>query len=72
MRGRNADDIPEEGADMAQIVTATAKKVLISQVVKRNVMENIVPVVISLKHMVTKEIFLVSTLHYSLILFFKQ
>ncbi|XP_059148534.1 condensin-2 complex subunit D3-like [Physella acuta] len=54
MRGRNTDDVPEEGADMAQIVTATAKKVLISQVVKRNVMENIVPVVISLKHMLEK------------------
>lgn len=53
LRSKSVEDVGEEGADVAQIVTATAKKVLISQVVKRNVIENVVPVVISLKHMVS-------------------
>jgi hypothetical protein len=46
---------PEDAGDeveMAQAVIATAKKALITQVVKRNVMENVVPLVLSLKHMV--------------------
>ncbi|CAG5124901.1 unnamed protein product, partial [Candidula unifasciata] len=51
LRTKGVEDTGEEAEDMAQIVTATAKKVLISQVVKRNVIENVVPVVISLKHM---------------------
>uniref|UniRef100_A0A0B7B2K0 Condensin complex subunit 1 C-terminal domain-containing protein n=1 Tax=Arion vulgaris TaxID=1028688 RepID=A0A0B7B2K0_9EUPU len=55
LRSKSVEDIGgEEGADMAQIVTVTAKKALISQVIKRNVIENVVPVVISLKHMLEK------------------
>ncbi|BFZ04274.1 hypothetical protein BsWGS_07314 [Bradybaena similaris] len=54
LRSKGVEDTGEEAEDMAQIVTATAKKVLISQVVKRNVIENVVPVVISLKHMLEK------------------
>lgn len=57
LRSKGVEDTGEEADDMAQIVTATAKKVLISQVVKRNVIENVVPVVISLKHMVSAVFF---------------
>ncbi|XP_022235344.1 condensin-2 complex subunit D3-like [Limulus polyphemus] len=39
-----------EDGDMAGAIVATAKKTIISQVVKRNVIENVVPIVISLKH----------------------
>lgn len=45
------DDIQDE-QDMAAIVVATAKKTIITQVIKKNVIENIVPVVIGLKHVV--------------------
>ncbi|XP_012944788.1 condensin-2 complex subunit D3 [Aplysia californica] len=55
LRGKGVEEAGEEGMDMAQMVTATAKKVLITQVVRRNVIENIVPVVISLKHMLEKK-----------------
>ncbi|GFR84018.1 condensin-2 complex subunit D3-like, partial [Elysia marginata] len=45
-------DGPLEAQAQAQaVVGAVAKKAFISQVVRRNVIENIVPVVISLKHM---------------------
>ncbi|KAH9495177.1 Condensin-2 complex subunit D3 [Bulinus truncatus] len=53
MRNKGHEET-DETVDLAQMVTATAKKVLITQVVKRNVMENIVPVVISLKHLLAK------------------
>ena len=43
----------ETEQEMAQAVMNAAKKTLISQVMKRNVIENIVPTVISLKHMVS-------------------
>ncbi|KAG1703671.1 Condensin-2 complex subunit D3 [Nymphon striatum] len=39
-----------DDADMAAVLVATAKKTLITQVVKKNVIENIVPIVIALKH----------------------
>ncbi|XP_076344114.1 condensin-2 complex subunit D3-like [Tachypleus tridentatus] len=39
-----------EDGDMAGAIVATAKKTIISQVVKRNVIENVVPIVIGLKH----------------------
>ena len=43
------DNMDEE--DMAAAVIATAKKNLITQVMKKNVIENIVPIVTSLKHL---------------------
>ena len=52
MRTKSTDDIVEE-QDMAQAVMNAAKKTLITQVLKKNVIENIVPIVISLKHMVS-------------------
>ncbi|KAI8728591.1 condensin-2 complex subunit D3, partial [Biomphalaria glabrata] len=52
LRGKGSEETPDETTiDLAKVVTATAKKVLITQVVRRNVIENIVPVVITLKHM---------------------
>ncbi|CAL1547494.1 unnamed protein product [Lymnaea stagnalis] len=53
MRGRGAEDT-DEITDVVQLVTDTAKKALISHVIKRNVIENIVPAVISLKHILEK------------------
>ena len=47
----NEDEIVEV-QEMAAAVMHAAKKTLISQVMKRNVIENIVPIVIALKHMV--------------------
>ena len=55
LRTKGVDDPDGEVMDVAQVVTATAKKVLITQVVRRNVIENIVPTVISLKHMLEKK-----------------
>ena len=52
MRSKPQDEIAENEQEMAAAVINAAKKTLISQVVKRNVIENIVPIVISLKHMV--------------------
>ncbi|XP_030849692.1 condensin-2 complex subunit D3 [Strongylocentrotus purpuratus] len=46
----NPDDLVEE-MQMAEAVMAQAKTKLISQVVKKNVIENIIPVIIALKHM---------------------
>ncbi|KAK6973017.1 Condensin-2 complex subunit D3 [Biomphalaria glabrata] len=55
LRGKGSEETPDETTiDLAKVVTATAKKVLITQVVRRNVIENIVPVVITLKHMLEK------------------
>ncbi|KAK3759512.1 hypothetical protein RRG08_045798, partial [Elysia crispata] len=53
-RGLGSQEEEVEGPVEAQAqaaVSAVAKKAFISQVVRRNVIENIVPVVISLKHM---------------------
>ena len=41
-----------EEQDLATVVMATAKKTFLTHIVKKNVIENIVPIVISLKHMV--------------------
>ena len=49
---KSAEDAADE-LEMANAVIATAKKNLITQVVKRNVMENVIPLVLSLKHMVS-------------------
>ncbi|GFO01088.1 condensin-2 complex subunit d3-like [Plakobranchus ocellatus] len=59
LRGRGFGSQEEDGegpveAQAQAAVTAVAKKVFITQVVRRNVIENIVPVVISLKHMLEK------------------
>ena len=40
--------------DVAGAVLAAAKKTIISQVVKKNVIENIIPIVIALKHRLEK------------------
>ena len=53
MRSKPQDEVAENEQEMAAAVINAAKKTLISQVVKRNVIENIVPIVISLKHMVS-------------------
>ena len=64
LRGRAAGQEDEvEGSVEAQAqaaVSAVAKKAFISQVVRRNVIENIVPVVISLKHMVGLSLIMLS------------
>ena len=52
MKARPQDDVAENEQEMAAAVMNAAKKTLITQVVKKNVIENIVPIVISLKHMV--------------------
>ena len=54
MRSKPQDEVAENEQEMAAAVINAAKKTLISQVVKRNVIENIVPIVISLKHMVSR------------------
>ena len=54
MRSKPQDEVAENEQEMAAAVINAAKKTLISQVVKRNVIENIVPIVISLKHMVSQ------------------
>ncbi|KAJ8050994.1 Condensin-2 complex subunit D3 [Holothuria leucospilota] len=70
LRARNVNqaDIVEE-MEMAQAVMNQAKTKLISQVVKKNVIENIVPVVIALKQMLAK---LRSPLMRYLMLFLKE
>ncbi|XP_046375579.2 condensin-2 complex subunit D3-like isoform X1 [Haliotis rufescens] len=54
LKVRPHDDVAEE-QDMAAVVMATAKKTLITQVLKKNVIENIVPIVTSLKKMLEKQ-----------------
>ena len=49
---KSAEDATDE-MEMANVVIATAKKTLITQVVKKNVMENVIPLVLSLKHVVS-------------------
>ncbi|XP_033751450.1 LOW QUALITY PROTEIN: condensin-2 complex subunit D3-like [Pecten maximus] len=41
--------------EMAAVVMATAKKTVITQVLKKNVIEHVIPVVISLKHMLEQK-----------------
>ncbi|XP_014681011.1 PREDICTED: condensin-2 complex subunit D3-like [Priapulus caudatus] len=50
----SADDMQGE-QDFTAVAMATTKKTIISHVVKRNVIENIVPVVIALKHMLEQQ-----------------
>ncbi|RZF40131.1 hypothetical protein LSTR_LSTR014414 [Laodelphax striatellus] len=44
------DDDEDEDINVAQVITNIAKKTLISQVVKKNVIEHTVPIIIKLKH----------------------
>ncbi|KAK7500453.1 hypothetical protein BaRGS_00008360, partial [Batillaria attramentaria] len=46
---------PTDEMELANAAMATVKKTLITQVVKRHVMENVIPVVLSLKRMMEKE-----------------
>uniref|UniRef100_T1IIB1 non-specific serine/threonine protein kinase n=1 Tax=Strigamia maritima TaxID=126957 RepID=T1IIB1_STRMM len=48
LRASPQDDLDE--GDLAAAVVVTAKKTIVSQVIKKNVIENIVPIIISLKH----------------------
>jgi condensin-2 complex subunit D3 len=53
--GDEVDPMAEATAgDVAGAVLAAAKKTIISQVVKKNVIENIIPIVIALKHRLEK------------------
>ncbi|XP_078330914.1 condensin-2 complex subunit D3-L-like isoform X1 [Crassostrea virginica] len=54
LKTKPQEDAGGDEQEMAAIVIATAKKTLISQVVKKNVIENIIPIVVSLKHMLEK------------------
>lgn len=53
MRSQSVDEDAVEAQDMAAAVMNAAKKTLITQVMKKNVIENIVPTIIGLKHMVS-------------------
>ncbi|XP_039287669.1 condensin-2 complex subunit D3 [Nilaparvata lugens] len=46
----NEDDDDDEDINVAQVITNIAKKTLVSQVVKKNVIEHTVPIIIKLKH----------------------
>ena len=48
------EPIEDPHAEMAGALVAAAKKKIISQVVKKNVIENIIPIVIALKHKLEK------------------
>ena len=44
----------EDEGDVLGVAMATAQTKIISQIVKKNVMENIVPIVIATKHLVSE------------------
>ena len=52
--GLDEEPIDDPHAEMAGMLVAAAKKKIISQVVKKNVIENIIPIVIALKHKLEK------------------
>ena len=52
--GEHEEPIDDPHAEMAGQLMAAAKKKIISQVVKKNVIENIIPIVIALKHKLEK------------------
>ncbi|KAJ8299265.1 hypothetical protein KUTeg_023325 [Tegillarca granosa] len=54
LRVKQNEDVVADEQEMAAVVIAAAKKNIITQVVKKNVIENIVPIVMSLKHMLEK------------------
>ena len=55
MKSKAVDDVAETEQEMAQVVVNAAKKKLISVVMKKNLIENTVPTVISLKHVLEKQ-----------------
>ncbi|XP_069133274.1 condensin-2 complex subunit D3-L-like [Argopecten irradians] len=55
LKAKNSEEDVADEQEMAAIVMATAKKTIITQALKKNVVENIVPVVISLKHILEKQ-----------------
>ncbi|XP_052706272.1 condensin-2 complex subunit D3-like isoform X1 [Crassostrea angulata] len=54
LKTKPQEDAGGDEQEMAAIVMATAKRTLITQVVKKDVIHNIVPIVVSLKHMLEK------------------
>ncbi|KAK3583282.1 hypothetical protein CHS0354_011171 [Potamilus streckersoni] len=54
LKARHNEEMASDEQEMAAVVVAAAKKTLITQVVKKNVIENIVPIVISLKHLLER------------------
>merc|ERR1719466_312671 len=50
LKSKGDEDAPETEQEMAGKVLEAAKKTIISGVVKKNVMENIIPIIIALKH----------------------
>merc|ERR1719193_1946604 len=50
LKSKGGEEEPETEQDMAGKVLEAAKKTIISGVVKKNVMENIIPIIIALKH----------------------
>ncbi|CAG2210196.1 NCAPD3 [Mytilus edulis] len=55
LRAKPQDEMAGDDEERAAVVMAVAKKTLITQVVKKNVIENIVPIVVSLKHMLEQQ-----------------
>ncbi|XP_077865348.1 condensin-2 complex subunit D3-L-like [Saccoglossus kowalevskii] len=54
LRSKASDDMDEEVADVAGVAEQKIKTTIISHAVKKNVMENIVPIIITLKHLLEK------------------
>uniref|UniRef100_A0A0K2TBV8 NonSMC condensin II complex, subunit D3 [Callithrix jacchus] n=1 Tax=Lepeophtheirus salmonis TaxID=72036 RepID=A0A0K2TBV8_LEPSM len=50
LKSKSTDEVEDGDEDLAGAVAAVAKKTIISQVVKKNIIENIIPIVIALKH----------------------
>ncbi|XP_047737385.1 condensin-2 complex subunit D3 [Hyalella azteca] len=69
LKSRPEEDHPVNQEEQAQIAGMAIKKTIISQVVKRNVIENIVPILIALKHKLEKQR---SPLMKQLLLYFKE
>ncbi|KAF2366658.1 Condensin complex subunit 1 C-terminal [Trinorchestia longiramus] len=69
LKSRPEEDHATNQEEQAQIAGMAIKKTIISQVVKRNVIENIVPILIALKHKLEKQR---SPLMKQLLLYFKE
>ncbi|KAK7098259.1 hypothetical protein V1264_002597 [Littorina saxatilis] len=65
---RSVEDASDE-MEMATVVMATAKKTLLTQVVKKNLKDEVIPIVLSLKHRLERER---SPLLKDLMLFFRE
>ncbi|XP_052213027.1 condensin-2 complex subunit D3-like isoform X2 [Dreissena polymorpha] len=55
LKVKPTEEVATDEQEMAAVVIATAKKTIITQVVKKNVMENVVPIVVSLKHLMERQ-----------------